>query len=53
MVSAYPDIEAYALTYAWAQALVYADRFMYIFNDGVVKDKKPFNHGYGPDRAWA
>ena len=51
IVSVYPDAEAYALTYAWAQALVYADRFLYIFDDGKVRDKKPFEHGYGVDRG--
>jgi len=53
IVSAYPDIEAYALTYAWAQALVYADRFMHIFREGKAKDKKPFDHGYGVEKAWS
>lgn len=50
IVSAYPDVEAYAIAYAWAQGLVYADRFLYVFTDGKTRERKPFEHGYGVDR---
>lgn len=50
-VSAFPNPEAYALLYAWAQGLVYADRFLYLFTEEKGKNEgKRFEHGYGVDR---
>jgi hypothetical protein len=50
IVASYPDKESYALAYAWAQGLVYAEKHLYIF-DTIKEDKtKKFNHGYGVER---
>lgn len=49
-LSAFPNPESYALLYAWGQALIYADKFLYLFDDSIEQEKKPFEHGYGVDR---
>lgn len=51
MIATYPDSESYALCYAWAQALVYADKYLYTFEDDKKHSKQSqgVNHGYGID----
>lgn len=51
MACSYPDPESYALVYAWAQGLVFADKYLHILGEPRAKDKSsvPPNHGYGVD----
>jgi hypothetical protein len=51
MIATYPDQESYALCYAWAQGLVYASKYLYLFEDERNSIKSQgVNHGYGVDK---
>lgn len=52
MIATYPDKESYALCYAWAQGLVYADKYLYTFDDDSKNPLKNqgVNHGYGVEK---
>jgi hypothetical protein len=49
MIATYPNSESYSLCYAWAQGLVYADKYLYLYEHDSKRPIKRdgVNHGYG------